>query len=484
MSHSARHPILCLGLAFATIALGFGGTSQAQPAYTSLQPLPGTMEGSPIMVSNNPESVSREGLLLGTDAMVPTVAGTVNRSLTQGTLDGACPAGSMREFAFYMHHLIAAPSGSDQQVDRIFLLIEPAGSSATFNAYGSAISQRDILGDPATTLDPGKSPSYSVSLAALTGTLPSWVNARSDNFGSRFINVSGRAISQPFPLFVLRGTRGASLDARIKIRATSGCLRARVVAASANNFSETLANALSKRQYAWGNVASTFNPDGSQNVFGGAPCTDLQSIGWGRPAGIYRSERWAGSTSVSITSATSSRGWQFLSAPPNQQSGTSCLMNPQTPTPSSASQRTAALRYYSANNSGQSEGRDSDPWSTANYGAEYLLNFAATNRSGVCVTARLQIAAYPGQQACSAAAAKTRHYDGAFKVRTNGVQQPIARAFVRCPVGPSASTIASKVLRPNETVDWNVQGLIPGLISAPAGIVLDTAPAAAASPGC
>jgi hypothetical protein len=69
-------------------------------------------------------------------------------------------------------------------------------------------------------------------------------------------------------------------------------------------------------------------------------------------------------------------------------------------------------------------------------------------------------------------------------VRTNGVQQPIARAFVRCPVGPSASTIASKVLRPNETVDWNVQGLIPGLISAPAGIVLDTAPAAAASPGC
>jgi hypothetical protein len=442
------------------------------------------MEGSPIVVSNNPESVSREGLLLGTDPMTPIVAGTVNRALTTGTLDGACPSGSMREFAFYMHHLLAAPSGSDQQVDRIFLLIEPAGSSATFNAYGSAISQRDVLGDTATTLDPGKSPSYSVSLASLTGSLPSWINALSDNFGSRFINVSGRTISQPFPLFMLRGTRGASLDARIKIRATSGCLRVRVVAASANNFSESLANTLSKRQYAWGNVPSTFNPDGSQNVFGGAPCTDLNSIGWGRPAGIYRFERWAGSTSASITSATSSRGWQFLSAPPNQQVGSSCVMNPQTPTPSSASQRAPALRYYSANNSGQSEGRDSDPWSTANYGAEYLLNFAATNRSGVCVTARLQIAAYPGQQACSGAVAKSRHYDGAFRIRENGVQKPIARAFVRCPAGPTASTIASKVLRPNETVDWNVQGFIPGLISAPAGVILDSTPAAAASPGC
>lgn len=59
MSHSASHPILCLGLALATLALGFSGSSQAQPAYTSLQPLPGTMEGSPIM------RVGRESLRTG-----------------------------------------------------------------------------------------------------------------------------------------------------------------------------------------------------------------------------------------------------------------------------------------------------------------------------------------------------------------------------------------------------------------------------------
>lgn len=58
-----------------------------------------------------------------------------------------------------MHHLLAAPSGGDAQVERVYVLTEPAGASAIFNAYGAAISQRDIT-VPAgqATLDPGRSP--------------------------------------------------------------------------------------------------------------------------------------------------------------------------------------------------------------------------------------------------------------------------------------------------------------------------------------
>lgn len=454
-------------------SLLLASASHAQPALDTLRALPGTMEGKPIVVSNNPESVSREGLLLGSDPMTPAVAGTVRRDLSNGTLDSACPAGSMREFAFYMHHLLARPSGSDAQVERVYVLLEPTGTSATFNAYGAAISQADYIGTQG-SLDPGQSPSYSVSLASLTGTLPAWYSNSTANNGSRFVNLNQQTISGVFALANLRGNPGSSLDARIKVRATSGCLRVRVVAASAANGSVALANTLSKRAYAWGNVPTT------ATTVGGAPCTDANSIGWGRPAGIYQFERWAGSTAVDITQSTSTIGWKYLAAPPNQQLGTTCAMNPQTATPSSNSQRSNALRYYYTNTSGASEGRDSDPWSTANYGAEYSLAFRATNKTGRCVTARLQVTNYPGGRTCSASTSNmTRHYDGAFTITQNGVAQPLQRAFVKC--NPAdlkpVATIASKVLRASESVDWNIRTFVPGLISAPAAVLLDSQPA-------
>ena len=48
-----------------------------------------------------------------------------------------------------------------------------------------------------------------MSLASLTGTLPSWVTSSAN--GSAFIKVNGQAITGAS----LRGTQGASLDARI-----------------------------------------------------------------------------------------------------------------------------------------------------------------------------------------------------------------------------------------------------------------------------
>ena len=482
-------------------------TAHAQ-TYSQLGTLPGTMEGMPLVNSNNPESVSREGLLLASEPMVSADAGKVSRTLSTGTLDTVCSSGGMREFAFYMHHLLAAPSGGDAQVERVYVLVEPAGGSATFNAYGAAISQRDIT-VPAgeSTLDPGKSPSYSVSLASLTGSLPSWVTSSAN--GSTFINLNGQAITGAFALAVLGGTQGASLDARIKVRATSGCVKVRVVAASANNNTLALADNLGKRLYAWGNVASTYNTSGQQLVFGGAPCSSRQPvtgngsynwIGWGRSAGIYQYERWAGTNNVSLTATSQNLGFKFLAAPSNliNTASTSTATptgacNPTTadPSPSSNAQRSPALRNYTTNSSNATGGRDSDPWTTANYGAEYLMTHRVTNNSGACITARLQITMYPAQQQCATytAGAATRHWDGAFKVIQNGVLQPIVRNYVKCNDSPGStnpnipatrvpvSTIASKVMLPNEQVTWLVQGFVPGLISAPGAFLVNSAPA-------
>lgn len=492
----------------ATLALTAVGALGAQAqTWSQLNALPGGMQGAPIINSNNPESVSREGLLFATEPMTSAVSGRVSRSLTTGTLDSACPAGSLREFAFYMHHLLAAPNSGDAQVERVYVILEPAGASATFNAFGAAISQRDIT-VPAgqTTLDPGRSPSYSVSLASLTGTLPSWVTSTAN--GSQFINLNGQTITGAFALANLRGTQGASLDARIKVRATSGCLKVRVVGASAANGSLALANTLGKQVYAWGNVGSTYNSSGVQQVFGGAPCSSRQSqnsdgtynwTGWGRSAGVYQYERWAGTNTVSLTSTSQNFGYKFLAAPSNLLRSTNFTATPTgacNPTtgdisPSSNAQRAPALRYYNNNTSGVTGGRDSDPWTTANYGAEYLMTHNVTNNSGACITARLQITMYPSQQQCASytGTAITRHWDGAFKVTQNGVVQPIVRNYVKCnentgstnPNIPAArvpvSTIASKVMRPGETVSWLVQGFVPGLISAPGAFLVNSAPA-------
>lgn len=215
MKDSVRNTVRLVAATTVLVA----ATAHAQ-AWSQLNALPGTMEGLRLVNSNNPESVSREGLLLASEPMVSADPGKVSRTLSTGTLDTVCSSGGMRELAFYMHHLLAAPSGGDAQVERVYVLIEPAGASAIFNAYGAAISQRDItvpVGQ--TTLDPGRSPSYSVSLASLTGTLPSWVTSSAN--GSTFINVNGQAITGTYALASLRATQGVSVDARIKVRATS-----------------------------------------------------------------------------------------------------------------------------------------------------------------------------------------------------------------------------------------------------------------------
>lgn len=427
----------------------------SMPAYSNLSPLFGTMQGSPIVVSNNPENVNREGLLLATEQFTPVNLSTVRRTLSGTNLDSLCPQGSMREFSFYMHHLNDLGAGA-----RYYVFLEPAvaGTAVQFNAFGAAITQMDTG-----SLNPGVGPSYAVSLALLTGTLPSWVTQTN---GSRFVNVAGATVTSRYTLVNLAATTGSSVDARIKVRSTNGqCLRVRVVAAGPANASEQLASDLGRRQFAWGNTA--------------APCVATSSA-WGRPAGTYRFDQWVGSTNVAITTASSTQGWRFLAAPANVESGTSCTPpSGSAPAPSGDNQRAPALGYYSTNTSGATEGRDSDPFSTANYGAEYRMTYRVTNNSGQCVNARLLMTSYPGTRRCQDVAladSKSRHYDGAARVTQSGVALAPVRLFTKCPDGALASTIVSRQLIAGETVTWDVQLFIPGLISIPGAVLLNTCP--------
>jgi hypothetical protein len=443
------------------------------PVYSSLLDLSGTMEGSALIASNNPESVSREGLLFGTTPLTPTNTSTVRRTLSNTNLDPTCPAGSLRQFVFYMHHLNQLGAGA-----RYYVFLEPAtaGAAVGFNAYGAAITQMDTgtSTGSADSLDPGKSPSYNVSLALLTGALPTGV--RTTN-GSRFINLGAGTFSQAmgsrFTLVNLAAAQGNSVDARVRVNA-NGCVRLRVVAASATNASEALADTLGKSAFAWGNVPTTTATPG------GAPCTDVNSIGWGRPAGVYKFERWAGSTSVSLTSATSLRGWRLLAAPVNrEQTDGQCVPATGDVSPSSNAQRAPAIGYYNTNTSGQTEGRDSDAYSTANYGAEYVLNYGVTNSTGQCVVATLHLSSYPGTNTCASvplASSKTRHYDGAAQVTEGTTKLAPVRLFTKCPDGTKIAPIVSKQLTAGQSVNWSVKFFVPGLISIPQGVLLSSCP--------
>lgn len=500
----------------AAVALLSAATAQAQ-TYSQLSPLPGSMQGAPILVSNNPESVNRAGLLLGMDAMNSVDPGKVTRRLTGATtLDSGCATGGMREFSFYMHHILGDPVGTDARVDRIFLILEPVGSSATYTAYGAAISQRDILEPAAYTLDPGRSPSYSVARVLVTGAMPSWVGSAN---GSQIINhptSAPRTITGPTEVFQLRGgstPKGASLDARITFRASSGCLRARLVAAPSTITTATAANDLGKSLYAWGNVPTTYNADGTTNVLGGTPCTSRQSqntdgtynwTGWGRPAGIYQFNKWNGTVPVTFTAVGQTFGYRYLAAPANllRAPSTSPVTMPSgvcdppagaPASPSGDAQRPLALRYYSSNTSlyaaGRPADRDSDKFSTANYGAEYNVTYNVTNNSASCMRVQLVFTAYPGGQNCASytGGAATRHYDGDFKITTAGVTgSSVVQAYIKCNTSTTttpfipAGRITEKVLAErvlgtttaNRTVSWSVQNFIPGLISIPAGMLV------------
>lgn len=507
------------------------GSTVTEPAYSSLRGLPGSMDGDPIVISNNPESVSREGLLMGTEPMKPEK--NVWRKLQNYPykvnnpddplfpIDPGCMAGGMKSFSFYMHHLMTAQTDTAKTVNRVWVLVEPVGGkSATYKAYGAAVSESDYTGGGSIWSGGGKTPSYAAAFATLSGGLPATYKSGSVN-GSEFINET-KTITKTEALAVLKGNPGASVDARIRVTVTSGCVNVRVVATLPATDTLAEADTLSKKQYAWGNVPTGAGP-------GGAPCTNTSGTGWGRPAGVYAFDTWRNDTydQINITGelpcqglnqgacSTNSictwvneavrdgvkvkahcralpgyvadpkkphyaGGWNFLAAPPNKLEGDKCVMNPATQTPGPHSQRSPALRYYGTNTSAQTQGRDSDMLSTSNYGAVYKLKLGAKNTTKNCVRASLELSGYPGKQICSKTNSNnTRHHDAPFKVKQNGkgipAENAVLHAYVDCNNAPT-QTLAEIALKPNASVSWEIETVVPGLVSAPSGFLVKSKP--------
>jgi len=151
------------------------------PLWAKLEPLFGGLTGDRIVISNNPEGPSTEGLLMATeDNPLPAEnAGKFHRKLSNTALEAGCPPGSLTAFAFSMHQLNQLGA-----TGRVHVLVEPAGDKRVeFKVWGAGASQLDTG-----SLDPGKSPSYRVSEALLKGQL-----AVSGDGGSTFVNQTGHA---------------------------------------------------------------------------------------------------------------------------------------------------------------------------------------------------------------------------------------------------------------------------------------------------
>lgn len=433
------------------------------PEWAKLEPLFGGMSGSPILVSNNPESVGRPGLLFGTEDLQIKDGGTFQRKLSSTNFQDGCPPGTLREFTFYMHHL-----NFMHQRGQFYLFVTPVGANAKLNAWGAAVSQRDTG-----SLDPQKSPSFRVSEALIKGN----VAVGGDN-GSGMVKFADKVIpkDKPFTVFKLTAdadTGNTSCDARVKIRSDTP-LKVKVVASIVND--AAAAHQLATTQYAHGNIL--------------CPCCRSDS-GWGVPTGVYAHDTWEGGISVTLAGAGHVQGWRFTAAPGNRIVGNTCVPASSAAPGTGNNQRAAAIGYYNWNNTPRfimkdpktkkvirdvaTNNRDSDPFSTASYGGEYRLSWALKNASAACLNFKLTFVSYPGTRHPSQAKpTATRFWDGVFSVQKNQeAKQPVS-VFTR--VGTMTKQLIASNIQPGELVTVSIKTFVPGLISIPAAFILTSEP--------
>lgn len=471
------------------------------PEYGALEPLFGGFTGPPIVVSNNPESLSRHGLLCGTEPMTPKKGGMYARTLvTSGST-------ALTRASFYMHHIVKGNLDST----RFMLLAKPHGDHASvgLNAWGAAVT----LGSQ---WNMGQTPSFRVQQAVITGSL--WQR----NERALLINHRGVQATKttPFPIFSLPANQAFSADARVHLVSTSETpFQLRAVAAP-GGMDATEAWAFADEQYAYGNIQcpccrgetvrnkkKMLPEDG---VFGG--------YGWGTPAGVYAHDRWTGETRVTVQQASSVRGWKFLAAPTNRYTepqgartvrtengrvrllgspfGT-CAPGSSAAVGTGENQRPSAIAFYEKSpnvdpNSRHSENaypcemRDSDPFSTSCYGGEFELSFHVENKAASCVSVRLIFASYIGGRHPSKAGvgADKRGWDGMMSV---SLKDPSAsewslaggqHTYVLTRGGQLVQQLVAFRLEPNAGKSIKVRTFVPGLIILPHGFILKTEPCA------
>jgi len=471
------------------------------PEYAALAPLFGGFSGPPIVLSNNPESLSRHGLLCGTEPMTPKKGGMYSRTLV---VSGST---ALTAASFYMHHIVKGNLNATQ----FLLLVKPHGNEerVEFNAWGAAVT----LGNQWSM---GQTPSFRAQQAVVTGAL--WQR----NAQSLMINHRGAAATRtsPYAIFSLPANQGFSADARVHIVSTNQKpFQLRAVAAPGGSDSDQ-AWAFADQQYAYGNIQcpccrgeivkdkkKMLPEDG---VFGG--------YGWGTPAGVYAHDRWTGETSVTLEQASSSQGWKFLAAPSNRyaEPGTprnvrrengrvrllgtpfgTCAPGSSDAVGTGTNQRPAAIAFYEKSpnvdpNSRHSENaypcemRDSDPFSTSCYGGELELVWHLSNKAPSCVSVRLVFASYIGGRhpRNAAVGADKRGWDGMMSVSLKDpssaewVLADRKHTYVLTRGGQLVQQLVAFRLEKDAAKDIKVRTFVPGLIILPHGFILKTEPCA------
>jgi hypothetical protein len=471
------------------------------PEYDALDPLFGGFAGPPIVISNNPESLSRQGLLCATEPMTPSQGGTYSRTLV---VKGST---ALTKASFYMHHIVKGTLGATQFV----LLAKPHGNhpSVKINAWGAAVT----LGS---TWAMGQTPSFRVQQAVATGRL--WQR----NERAVMVNLRGAEAkaNAPLAIFSLPANQAFSADARVHIVSEDDVpFQLRCVAAPGGSDAAE-AWAFSSRQYAYGNIqcpccrgvisrnGQEMRPE--QGVFGG--------YGWGTPCGVYENDRWVGGLTVDITAASSTRGWKFLAAPTNRYTEPSgqrtvrrengrvvvtgapfgtCAPGSSEPAGTGANQRPAAIAFYEKSpnvdpNSRHSEnpypceGRDSDPFSTSCYGGEFELDWRVRNSAPSCISVRLLFASYVSGKhpTKSNVGADKRAWDGMMSVSLKdptSTEWTLANGqhtYVLTRGGELVHQLISFRLEKGQSKDIKVRTFVPGLIVLPHGFILKTEPCA------
>jgi hypothetical protein len=340
--------------------------------------LVGGPQGRPLFVSNNPEHVSGFGVLAGIPYPGLSLSGArradgaPEAQWSRGVVDERCPNGGLREFGVYLAHILPATLGAGRSLSLV------------------VVPEEDV----------------EVRVRGATGTT-GWSDAeglltrRSDWLGARiaraffFETAPERTLTgRGGDVLVIDTQRVVSLvEGRYEISA-SGCVYPFTVAHS-GELGELPGN------YAPGDVKWPGWSNGR---------------GYGRAAGVYEGDGWAGEQEVVIARAASAQGVGMLRS---QES-------------------VRALARHG----------DSAEILFGNYGLRYEQTFVITNASGQCVDVEADFVSYLDRNNTPDRAPNYQ-----FFLDTEGAYTPSMfwNGPVRTTVGGAASTVDQPILYLNVT---------------------------------
>ena len=466
MSFGSNHWLFAKGLACAgALALVGCGTPESQgvadtletqeaaqvpdgtlglPTLSQLQPLNfnAATPGKILFSSNNPETVSQNGVLFSTQVDFAAQRGDPNFVNAKGekpwmytvnapqatflgdrNLDSTCPQGAVRDIGVYIAHIMANNG-------YVSLGVTPTVNTTVEVAGNLAIGPWDT-----------QSPDF----------VSNWV-AQEYFFnptGMRRVNVA--VTSGRYNQVAVAGGSGNYIDGRLNIRIAAGapaaCFWVHTVAQSTTTAATQLPTVPARGNVAW------------VGWNGGA--------GYGRGSTVFSGDKYAGSQSFSLPGPNFTRGYIVSNA---------------------AQAFGSKFRY-----------RDSAEVNFGNYGVFYDQSFTVTNSSTTCMNVRAEFVGYALVGSTERPTYDTFARNGTLSVFWNGpiryynntvtpaAWSPVEDAIV-WPTANSDPTLAGKIppsirdgielrrVAGGQSTTFQFQFGVPGLISSPGAIVFTSEP--------